>query len=203
VTQGQSGAVGEASAIRQAGSGDASTLSALAMETYGDAFGRSFRPSDLAAHLARYLSPQQVKQILEEDTVLVAEVGQRMVGFVQFGSASGGAETVSGSDRELRRLYVQADFRNQGIGGRLMEAALAHPDMRDAERITLDVWEHNPGAQRFYERYGFTVIGARRFSVESGAETTLDLIMELHRSGNGWPGYSRFRQPTQDVTGED
>jgi len=40
-----------------------------------------------------------------------------------------------------------------------------------------DVWEHNHGAQRFYRRYGFEVVGTRAFEVESGAATSLDLVM--------------------------
>ncbi len=62
----------------------------------------------------------------------------------------------------------------------LMEAALEHPRLKSAERIFLDVWEYNYGAQRFYQRHGFKVIGGRRFYVESGAETSLDLIMVRH-----------------------
>ena len=50
-------------------------------------------------------------------------------------------------------------------------------NQEEAARIFLDVWEHNPGAQRFYERYGFVVIGARSFAVAAGAETSLDLLV--------------------------
>lgn len=49
--------------------------------------------------------------------------------------------------------------------------------MKTAERIALDVWEHNLGARRLYERYGFEVVGKRAFEVKSGAETSFDLIM--------------------------
>lgn len=41
-----------------------------------------------------------------------------------------------------------------------MEAALEHPRLKEAENVFLDVWEHNHGAQRFYRRYRFAVIGA-------------------------------------------
>ena len=49
--------------------------------------------------------------------------------------------------------------------------------------IVLDVWEHNPAAQRFYARYGFEVVGARAFVVASGAETSRDLIMVRRSPG--------------------
>jgi ribosomal protein S18 acetylase RimI-like enzyme len=100
-----------------------------------------------------------------------------MIGYVQFGQANATVLQSADGDQELRRLYVHADFQNKGIGTRLMDAALAHPQLRDAERIFLDVWEHNPGAQRFYACFGFKVVGQRPFVVESGAETSMDLIM--------------------------
>ncbi len=114
--------------------------------------------------------------MLEQDTFLVAETDGRMIGYVQFGKC-GFAEANPEMDYEVRRLYVLAEFQNQGIGAQLMDAALNQPRMKNAPRIFLDVWEHNHGAQRFYERYGFQVIGAQRFEVASGEETSADLIM--------------------------
>jgi hypothetical protein len=43
--------------IRQATLHDVEALSALARQTYADAFGHSMSPADLAAHLAKHLSP--------------------------------------------------------------------------------------------------------------------------------------------------
>jgi ribosomal protein S18 acetylase RimI-like enzyme len=169
--------------IREARIGDAEALAALAVETYAEAFGHSFSPDDLAAHLEKRLSRERFEQMLREDTFLVAEARGRLIGYVQFGRPGDAADAISDRRRELRRLYVHTDHQNRGIGGRLMDAALAHPSMRDAEQITLDVWEHNHAAQRFYARYGFEVIGTRPFLVESGAETSPDLIMARRRNG--------------------
>ena len=160
---------------RTAGDGDLEALSALARETYSDAFGHTFSATDLAAHFARRLSPESFAEALRGDVILVADAEGRLIGYAQFGAAScAGARE---GDRELRRLYVHRDFQNQGVGTLLMDAALRHPWMQRAGSIYLDVWEHNPGARRFYERYGFEVIGTRSFEVESGAETSLDLVM--------------------------
>jgi diamine N-acetyltransferase len=167
--------------IRKVDTRDLATLSELAMQTYADAFGHSFSSADLAAHLEKNLSPKKFERMLEEDTVLVAEVNARMVGFVQFGPGSLSVNDGLGDEQELRRLYVQAEFQNKGIGAMLMNAALEHPSLRRAECVYLDVWEHNPGAQRFYARHGFEVIEKRRFIAESGAEGDFDLIMVRHR----------------------
>ena len=167
--------------IRQAEPSDVEMLSKLAMETYAAAFGHSFSPADLAAHLEKSLSPNNFKQISVEDTVLVAEVEDCMIGYVQFGKCDF-EEATSDSDQELRRLYVLAEFQNKGVGALLMSGALNHQNLKNARQIFLDVWEHNSGAQRFYVRYGFEVIGKREFVVESGAKTSFDLIMVRDQS---------------------
>lgn len=156
---------------------DVPALTDLAVTTYVAAFGHSFTPEDLAAHLAQNLAPANIARFVAEDVVLVAEAGGRLVGFVQFGTAGSEYAPENSDDQELRRLYVLGEYQNRGAGARLMEAAITHPQMRAAPAVYLDVWEHNHGAQRFYRRYGFEVIGTHRFEVESDAETSLDLIM--------------------------
>lgn len=164
--------------IRPANPDDAQPLSALAQQTYADAFGSSMRADDLRAHLENHLAPEHFSRIVEEDTLLIAEQAGRMIGYVQFGRCDF-PEAAGEQDYELRRLYVLSEFQRRGIGAQLMRAALNDAHMKDAPRIFLDVWEHNRSAQSFYERFGFRVIGAKRFEVASGAEMSADLIMCL------------------------
>ena len=163
--------------IRRAEPQDIQNLSALAQKTYTDAFGFSFFPDDLTAHLQSNLSPANFAYMLAHDTILVAEADGQMIGFVHFGDAAGYVDAPTSTDGALHKLYVLAEFQNQRVGSQLMDAALAEMASQGIEAVYLDVWEHNPGATRFYQRYGFVVIGERGFDVESGAETSLDLIM--------------------------
>lgn len=167
--------------IRPGVADDVPALTELAVTTYIAAFGHSFTPEDLGAHLAHNLAPANIARFIAEDVVLVAEVGTvtggQLVGFIQFGTAGPEYAPETSRDQELRRLYVLGKLQNQGTGALLMGAALAHPQMQAAPAVYLDVWEHNHGAQRFYARHGFEVIGTRQFEVESGGETSLDLVM--------------------------
>lgn len=157
--------------IRSATSDDIPALTALAQATYTAAFGHSFLPDDLTAHLERELSEARFAQIVRDDTVLVAERDGQLIGYVQLGV------TEVPGQWELRRLYVRAEFQSQGVGSALMDAALSHPILPPDAPLVLDVWEHNPGAQRFYRRYGFEIVGTQSFEVASGRETSLDLLM--------------------------
>jgi ribosomal protein S18 acetylase RimI-like enzyme len=161
--------------IRPAHEGDITALSALAIKTYCDAFGHTFTESDLAAHLQAHLSPESFAWMLADDEILLAEVDGTLAGYVQFGDAKGSPE--GEKEAELRRLYVDAPYQSRGVGSALMESALHHPRLSEAATIYLEVWEHNPGARRLYRRYGFEVIGTRKFEVQSGVETDLELVM--------------------------
>ncbi len=168
--------------IREASARDLPALSALARQTYAGAFGGSMSAADLAHHMAASLSVERLAAELEQDTILLALAQGELIGFLQFGPPDPAlSEDLPGCDldgaRELRRLYVREPCRSKGVGTRLMEAALAHTDLATSLRLYLDVWEKNEGAIRFYERYGFAVVGRRRFQVASGAETDFDLLM--------------------------
>jgi ribosomal protein S18 acetylase RimI-like enzyme len=163
--------------IRKADQRDVPELSALAIETYVDAVGHTFRPSDLDAYLEGHLSEDCFSRTVDEDTVLLAFLDGRMVGFVQFGAVKLPVEPRSGSDRELHRLYVDLKMQDRGVGRQLMDAALTEMRRSGAANVYLDVWERNEGAIRFYRRYGFETVGSHRIAVESGAKTERDLIM--------------------------
>lgn len=163
--------------IREASAGDVPALSRLAACVYADAFGHSFTPSDLAAHVDRHLGAAAFATVVERDTVLLADERGALAGFVQAGAGTVPVEGATGEAVEIRRLYVDTARQGRGIGSALLEAVLGHPCLAGAAHVFLDVWEHNEGALRLYRRHGFEVCGKRRFEVASGGPTSFDLIM--------------------------
>jgi diamine N-acetyltransferase len=166
--------------VARASPDDLDALARLARETYAAAFGGSMEPVDLAAHLDRHLSRAAVARMLAVDDFLLARHHGSILGFVQFGQAGnyeGASYRPPPGAVEIRRLYVRDTVQNQGIGTRLMEAALDCIASRGSPVVVLDVWEYNPGARRFYERHGFVACGTRPFLVESGRSTGVDLIL--------------------------
>jgi len=118
---------------------------------------------------------------MAEDVFLLAEAAGRLIGFVQFGPLRIAIAAASHGDQELRRIYVLAEFQNRGIGRRLMDAALGHPQLKAGD-IYLDVWEKNDKARRLYESYGFAMIGAHGLATASGIAHDQDLIMVRRQS---------------------
>lgn len=76
---------------------------------------------------------------------------------------------------EVRELYVDAFFQNQGIGAALLEFA-----RKEHGAAFLWALEKNAGALRFYARHGFLPSGERK--PEEGTAEYL-LRLELQKSG--------------------
>jgi diamine N-acetyltransferase len=60
------------------------------------------------------------------------------------------------------------------------DAALGHPQLAEAKRIFLQVWDQNERAVKLYERFGFQRVGTTTFKI--GAETMEDLVMLLDKT---------------------
>lgn len=163
--------------MRVASAADADALSAFSVAAYTAAFGSHFQPDDLAAHLRNTLSPGQWRAYLARDRVLIAERDGLMLGYLQI-------EPSHPRGPFFHRLYVAPDRVGQGIGSILLRAGLDEPVVVAAPAVVIDVWEHNTGAIRLYERFGFVATGDRmpEFVTASGEVSPGDLIM-VRRQG--------------------
>jgi len=164
--------------IRRADVADLEALVPFSVATYVAAFGASFKPDDLAAHLEAALSVTKWGDYLAIDTVLLAldggTRGGAILGFVQFGP------TPNADIAELRRLYVAPELQGRGIGTALLKQALLDPQLAEAVCIELDVWEHNSRAMQLYRQFGFTPTGRRAFRSAAGQITGHDIVMRRH-----------------------
>ncbi|MGD2078394.1 MAG: GNAT family N-acetyltransferase [Chloroflexota bacterium] len=111
------------------------------------------------------MSRRWFRDVLNEanKTLQLAVVDGRVVGLVLL------IESVSSDDpihRPRRFLYVDeisvaAEFRGQGIGRRLMQAAEQIAASRAIPTVELNVWEANARAISFYERLGYRTVQRR------------------------------------------
>ena len=63
---------------------------------------------------------------------------------------------------DIQTIAVAESARGQGLGRTIMQALISEARKRGARLIFLEVRADNPGAQRLYERLGFTPVGVRR-----------------------------------------
>ena len=166
--------------IRPARADDVPALAELASRTWSDAFSDSVHPDELALELEEKRSEAYFHAVLHTDTILVAESGSALIGYVQFGDVNISELEPLPGDRELHRLYVATELQGQGVGRRLTEAALRHPRLASARRVYLQVWETNERAIRLYESLGFETVGRTTFTIGAG-HVTEDLVTRLKR----------------------
>lgn len=88
----------------------------------------------------------------EPSSVLVAEVEGRVVGKLELFL---GAKARHGRFGVIRRFVVHPDFRGQGIGRTLLDAATEHARAQGCSFIELSVDVTNPVAHAFYAREAF------------------------------------------------
>lgn len=79
----------------------------------------------------------------------------------------------------ITNVAVHPDFRQQGIGRRLMEAMTAICLAKGATRMTLEVRQSNIVAQRLYRDLGFVSAGVRPGYYQDNNEDALIMWKEL------------------------
>ena len=78
---------------------------------------------------------------------------------------------------EVQQIYVDELHQRKGVGGRLMDQAVAVARQRGHEGIWLSVWQEADWAVGFYEAYGFHAVGTTVFQL--GAARYTDNLMWL------------------------
>jgi GNAT superfamily N-acetyltransferase len=91
--------------------------------------------------------------------IVVAEAGGTAVGLCQVMLLRRLASR-GGLCAEIESMHVHPDWRGRGIGGLLVEAAVARADAAGCFRVQLTSNLARTDAHRFYERHGFTATHA-------------------------------------------
>lgn len=99
---------------------------------------------------------QRFTRLLARDDVLVllADSAQEPTGFALFTFRP--TPYCDGPLAYLEELYVRPKLRDQGIGTRLLETALADARARGCCEMHIGVDAIDTDARRFYERHGFS-----------------------------------------------
>jgi diamine N-acetyltransferase len=164
--------------VRPAGPADAALLAEMGASTFADTFGPDNTPQNMAAYLAASFSPaKQAAELAEPGTLfLIAEVDGEAQGYVRLREGPAPASVTGARPMEIVRLYARQAFIGRGVGAALMRAGLTEAARRGCDTIWLDVWEHNPRARAFYERWGFSIVGTAAFSLGDDLQT--DWLMD-------------------------
>lgn len=144
--------------LRAPDAADMEALAKFGRDSFVSKFGHIYQAEDLDQFLEATHSPRAVAAEWANPDRLyrLAEIDGRLVGYCKLGLGCAWPEHAR-ADRviELKQLYSDPAMTGQGIGTALMAWALDAARQLGAGEIQLSVWSGNPGAQRFYARYGF------------------------------------------------
>lgn len=145
----------------------AAPLSELGAVTFTESFGHLYSAHDLAFFVKKNHSEAAYRQALAdpEQFIWTAILDDGLIGYISLCPNHLPCEPQIPDSIELARLYVRASHHSQGIGQKLLDAAIGHIRGMGIGNVVLSVWSKNFGGHRFYGRNGFEKIGEYLFPV--------------------------------------
>ncbi|MEZ5424825.1 MAG: GNAT family N-acetyltransferase [Pyrinomonadaceae bacterium] len=169
--------------IRYGGRKDAAVLSEMGAQTFWETYNTSERLEKkyIRAHIASTFDPERIRaDLAEEKTIyLLAEASGEAVGYARLLLESSRPEIKAQKPLEISRIYLLKDFWGQGLGWSLLENCLAEAEKHLCDAIWLSVWQYNPRAIAFYEKYGFRKVGEHFFDLASSPQADFVMLKSL------------------------
>jgi ribosomal protein S18 acetylase RimI-like enzyme len=158
--------IAEGAIIRSAENRDSAAIACIHVEAWRDAYA-DLMPANYLAQLDPKIEAARWARSLgigQNDRTLVAEVEGKVVGYASIGAARGHAPGAG----EIYALYVETDWREQGIGRAIVETAFTR--FRQRGLTTAFIWclEGNTAARGFYLRCAGKLLGERRLESVRG-----------------------------------
>jgi diamine N-acetyltransferase len=159
--------------IRYATTADAAMLADLGARTFRETFEADNTPENLAAYLqsAFNLAKQTAELNDPASCFLIAQSGDTAVGYTKLRNGSVPDEIGDPAAIELQRIYVLRDWLGHKVGAALMQASLKEAEAKGHATIWLGVWQQNPRAIAFYEKWDFEKVSTHIFQLGDDPQT--------------------------------
>ena len=161
--------------IRIATESDVELLSKIGTTTFIETYGEQNTPENLERYILEKFNQRQIlDEIKTPKTIfLLAELKHEVIGFAKMR-----VNLVENADEkalEIERIYILKDYHGKKYGATLMQKCIDVAIENKYESLWLGVWEHNPKAIKFYQKWGFKVFGEHIFQLGDDAQT--DFLM--------------------------
>jgi diamine N-acetyltransferase len=164
--------------VRLANAKDAETLLEIGIKTFRDTFASQNTSEDMTLYLEKNFTLDQFTNDLNDVNCLfvMAFDNEQLIGYAKLrqGKLPNGIEDTNAI--EIERIYSLKSYLGKNVGKTLMQRCLEIALQRGFTTVWLGVWEHNPKAIAFYEKWGFKTFGAHPFLLGNDLQT--DLLMK-------------------------
>ncbi len=157
---------------------DAAILTELGVKTFCDTFAQDNTAENMKMYLEKNFTQEQLEKELRDpaSTFLLAHDRDLLVGYAKLRRSEQPAELGDTPSLEIERIYSIKEYHGKKVGKALMLACLDITRKEGFKTVWLGVWEHNPRAMDFYEKWGFEKFGVHSFML--GTDTQTDLLMK-------------------------
>nr|WP_253912244.1 N-acetyltransferase [Pseudomonas sp. CVAP\ len=155
--------------IREATIEDIHALRDIGIETYRDHFSDIWSPSGMQHFLSEDFSVLALQESIRAPThhcwLIALDEDDRAVGFSKV-NWSKPMPITGKAGAELQKIYFLKTQAGKGYGKQLLQFIRQLAKDRKEHFIWLDVLKTNASARRFYEGFGFEVLGEIPFSTD-------------------------------------
>ena len=164
--------------LRIAVSEDAELIADLSRSTFFDTFYAQNDPSNINLFLReQFTRSSLIAEVgMPGNTFVLAYADNEVAGYMKLRDGIVPPELGTANTLEIARIYATQKMVGRGVGKRLMEYAHETAVAMGRQSIWLAVWEKNPRALRFYENWGFRIVGKQVFVL--GLDLQTDWIMQ-------------------------
>jgi diamine N-acetyltransferase len=155
---------------------DITLLCEIGIKTFIETYGNQNTPEDLKKYLEEKFNKKQISdELLTPKTIfLLVELENEIIGYAKMRVNL--VENPDMKSLEIERIYISKDYHGQKYGAMLMQKCIDVSIENNYESIWLGVWEHNPKAINFYQKWGFEIFGEHIFQLGDDAQT--DFLMK-------------------------
>ncbi len=155
-------------------------LREISISTFVQSFAHSNSDEDMSVYLENNLSVSKLNEELNNphSIFFLAYIENELAAYLKLNLGEAQTERDNSDSLEIERIYVLNQFKEIGIGKKLMEKAIAIAQQNHLKYIWLGVWEKNTEAIAFYRKHGFKAIGNHLFML--GKDAQVDIIMRLN-----------------------
>jgi ribosomal protein S18 acetylase RimI-like enzyme len=161
--------------IRIATESDIELLCEIGTKTFIETYGEQNTSDNLEKYILKKFNKQQILYEINtpKTTFLLVELQQEVIGFAKMR-----VNLVENADEkalEIERIYINKNHHGKKYGAMLMQKCIDVAIENKYESLWLGVWEHNPKAIMFYQKWGFEIFGKHIFQLGDDAQT--DFLM--------------------------
>ena len=157
---------------------DAALITELSRSTFYDTYHEYNTAEDMQQFLDTYFYEENIRNELARPTndCFVVYDDHIPAGYVNLRESENPTALNGLNVLELARIYVVKDKIGTGAGKLLMEKSIELAKQKNKAAIWLCVWQKNPRAIQFYERWGFEIFTTAKFIL--GKDVQDDFLMK-------------------------